>query len=141
MSVHVDYVFMLEKSETLEKTKYKINMEFNIQESGKVKMFLGVYYEWGRDAKGVYTKMTMKKAVRKLLSGYNNHTRIDVKLQKTPGAPITTLSKSVLEEPQDIDNYRSFVVQLMRYKTKMEPDVANVTKELSVHRSHTGTED
>ena len=56
MSVHVDYVFMLEKSETLEKTKYKINMEFNIQESGKVKKFLGVYYEWGHDAKGFYTK-------------------------------------------------------------------------------------
>ena len=56
MSLHLDDVFMSWKSDTLEKTKENINTKFNIQESVKVKKFLGVYYEWGHDAKGLYTK-------------------------------------------------------------------------------------
>ena len=30
----------------------------------------------------------------------------DIKVQKTPGAPVKTLSKSDLEEPKYIDKYR-----------------------------------
>ena len=52
MSVHVYDVFMSGKPETLEKIKEKINLNFNIQDYRKVKKFLRVYYEWGRDAKG-----------------------------------------------------------------------------------------
>ena len=77
----------------------------NIQESGKVKKFLGVYYEWVCDKKVSYAKMTMEKDVKKLVEGYKKYTGSCVKVQKTPCAPGTTLSKSDLEEPQDIDKY------------------------------------
>ena len=106
MSVQVYSVFIAGKMETLEKTKEKINLKLNIQESGKVKKFLGVYYEWVCDKKCLYAKMTMDKEVKKLVEGYDKHTVSDVKVHKTPGATVNTLSKSNLEETQDIDNYR-----------------------------------
>ena len=59
MSVCIDDVFMEVIPESLQNTKYMINLKFNIQESGKVKKFLGVYYKWGHDAKGTYAKITM----------------------------------------------------------------------------------
>ena len=113
MSVHVEGVFMAGNMETLEKTKENINLKINIQESGKVKKFLGVYYEWVRDAKGSYTKTTMEKDVNKLVEVYKKYTGIDVKVQKTPVAPDTTPSKSNFEEPQDIYKYRSLMRQSM----------------------------
>ena len=67
MSVHVDDVFMDGKTETLKNTKEKIKENFNIQEYWKVKKFIGVYYEWGRDAKGTHAKMTTEKDINKLL--------------------------------------------------------------------------
>ena len=72
-------------------------MKFNIQESREVKKFLGVYHKWGCGVKVSYAKTTMEKEVKKLVHGYNNFIRSDVKVQKTPGAPGTTLSKSELE--------------------------------------------
>ena len=51
MSVHVDDIFMVGRPETLENFKEIIKLKFNIQESGKVKKFIGVYYEWVNDAK------------------------------------------------------------------------------------------
>ena len=71
-----------------------------------MKKFIRVYYEWGRDAKGSYAKKTMEKYVEKLVEDYEKNTGGDVKVQKPPGAPGTTPSKSDLEEPQDINNYR-----------------------------------
>ena len=47
----------------------------------------------------------MEKGVNKLVEGYKKYTGSCVKFQKTPCAPGTTLSKSDLEEPQDIDKY------------------------------------
>ena len=97
-----------------------------------------MYYEWGRDAKGTYAKMTMEKDVKKFVEGYENYTGSDVKVQKNPGDLGTTLSKSDLEEPYNIDRYRSFVGQLMWYTTNVVPDVANTERDLAVHMSHTG---
>ena len=105
MSVHLDYVFRAAKPETLKKTKENNNLKFNIQESRKVKNFLGVYYECGRDPKVTYAKMTMEEDVNVLVEGYKKYTGSCVKFQKTPCPPGTTLSKSDLEEPQDIDKY------------------------------------
>ena len=82
MSVHEDGVFMAGKPEVLDKTKDKINMKFNIQDSGKLKNFLRVYYEWGRDAKGLYAKIIMENDIKKLVEGYKKHTGSDVKIQK-----------------------------------------------------------
>ena len=44
MAVHVDDVFIAGNPYTLDKIKEMINLKFNIQEYGKVKRFLGVYY-------------------------------------------------------------------------------------------------
>ena len=85
-------------------------------------------------------KMNMEKDVKKLLEGYEKHTGSDLKVQKTPGAPGMTPSKSGLEEPKDIDNYRSFVVHLMWYTTNLGPVVENTARDLSVHMSHPGPE-
>ena len=46
-----------------------------------MKKFLGFYYEWGRDTKGPYAKMTMDKYVNKLVDGYETFTGSDVKFQ------------------------------------------------------------
>ena len=89
-----------------------IKLKFNIQESGKVNKFLGVYYSWGSDS-----KTTMEKDVKKLVEGYKKLIGSETRVHKTPGAPGTTLSKSEFEEPKDIDKYRSFVVHLMWYTT------------------------
>ena len=67
ISVYVDNLFMASNSETSNNTKTKIKEKFNIAESGKLKKFLIVYYEWGLDAKNVYTKMIINKDVKKLV--------------------------------------------------------------------------
>ena len=61
MSVHLDGVLMDGKPEKLKYNKWNINKKFNVSEYWKVEKFLGVYYKWGHDAKGTYTKMTMEK--------------------------------------------------------------------------------
>ena len=94
MSVHVDYVFMEGRPEKLQEIKEMINLKFNIQDSGRVNKFLGVYYEWGCDAKGSYYKMTMEMDVHKLVERQEKFIESGVKVQKTPGATGKTLSKS-----------------------------------------------
>ena len=118
----------------------KYQGKFNISESVKVNKFLGVYYGWGHDVKGTYTKMTMEKGVKKLVEGYEKYTGSDLRVQKTPGDPGTNLSKSELEDPDNINTYRSFVGQLMWYTTKVGPDLENTAMELAVHMSHPGPE-
>ena len=59
--------------------------------------FLGVYYEWRCEPKVVYAKMTMENDVNKMVEGYEKYTGSGIKVQKTPGAPGTTLSKSDLK--------------------------------------------
>ena len=68
--------------------------------------FFSVYYEWGRDAEGSYAKTTTEKYVEKLVEDYEKNNGGDVKVHKTSGTLGTTPSKSDLEEPQDINNYR-----------------------------------
>ena len=51
-----------------------------------------------------------------------------------------TISKSDLEEPYNINKYRSFVGQLMWYTTKVGPNMANAARELAVHMSCSGSE-
>ena len=82
--------------------------------------------------------MTIRKDVKTLVEGYMKYTVRDVKYQKTPEVPGMTLSKSNLEEPYNIDKYRSFVGQLIWYTNKVGTDVAHADKELAVHTSHPG---
>ena len=41
-----------------------------------------------------------------MVEGYEKVTGSDVKVQKTQGAPDTTISKSELENSKDVDKYR-----------------------------------
>ena len=125
ISIHVDGVFMAGMTDKLENIKEMIKLKFNIQESVKVRNFLGAYYKWGHNAKGVYAKVTMEKNIKKLVDGYKKFTGVDVKVQKTPGTPGTSLCNSELEYPTYIDKYRSFVVQIMWYTRKVGTDVDN----------------
>ena len=131
---------MADNPETLKNIKEKNKEKLNISKSGKVRNFPRVYYEWVRDAKGMYAKTTMEKGVKKLVEGYEKYTGSDVKVQKNPGDPGTTLSKIDLEETYNIDKYISFVGQLMLYTTKVGPDVENAANELAVIMSHPGPE-
>ena len=88
----------------------------------------------------MYSKITMEKDVKKLVEDYEKYTGSDLRVQKTPGAPGTTLCKSDLEDPDNINKYRSFVGQLMWYTTKLGPDVENSARELVVHMTHPGPE-
>ena len=51
ISVHVNDIFMAGRPETLVNFKENRKLKFNIQESGKVKKLIGVYYEWVNYAK------------------------------------------------------------------------------------------
>ena len=64
---------MAKDTETLKVIKENIKDKFNISESGNLKKFLGVYYKWGHDLKGVYAKMTMEKDLKKLVEGYQKY--------------------------------------------------------------------
>ena len=61
MYVHVYVVFIAGKLETLDKIKELIKLEFNIQDSKKVKKFLRAYYEWVHDEKGPHEKRKWRK--------------------------------------------------------------------------------
>ena len=98
MSICVDSVLIAGSPETLEEVKEMINLKFKIQESGKVKKFLRVYYGWGHDTKRSYAKTTMETDVNKLVDGYDNFNGIDIKVHKTPGVTGTNLSKSEIKE-------------------------------------------
>ena len=80
MSVHVHDVFMTARPEKLENIKAIINMKFNIQESVKLKKFLGLYYEWGHKAKGEYAKITMQEYVKELGDMYEKFIESVVKV-------------------------------------------------------------
>ena len=134
ISVRVDDLFVAGRLDTLENMKYMVKLKFNTQESNKVKNFLGVYYEWGHDAKGPYAKTTMKKYVKKLVD------RSDIKVQKTPGVPGTTLFNIELKEPTYIDKCRSLLDQIMCYATNVGPDMTNIARELAIHMSYPGPE-
>ena len=81
----------------------------------------------------------MEKDAKNLIEGYENYTGSDLRVQKYLRAPGMTLSKSDLEEQYNINNYRSFVGQLMWYATKVVTDKTNAARELAVHMSHSGT--
>ena len=80
MYVLVDNSFMPGRPEILEYVKGMINLKFNIQEYGKVKKFLSVYYEWDHDAKGPYAKKIMEKDINKLVDGYKKFIGSDEKI-------------------------------------------------------------
>ena len=95
MSVHVYYVFMSGRPDRLEKINELIGLHFKIQESIKVKRFLGLYYKLGHDENFQYTKKTVEKDVKELVDGYK-------KLNKN----ISMLRKilALLAELYEIDN-------------------------------------
>ena len=110
------------KPETLKLIKKNIKEKFIISESGRVNKFLGVYYKSDHDAKGKYAKMTMEKDVKNLKQCYKKYTGSDLRVQKTPGALGKTQSKIDLEEPDNINKYRSFMGHLIWYTTKVGPE-------------------
>ena len=62
-----------------------------------VKKFIRVYYEWGCGVTVLDTKMTMEKYDKKFIEGYEKYNGSGVKVQKIPGDPGMTQSKSELE--------------------------------------------
>ena len=96
ISVHVDNLCMTGKPETLKNIKRNGKSEFQYSIVREVKKFLGIYYEWGRDAKGPYAKINMYKYVKKLFDGYRKFVFSDIKVHKTPRAPGTTINNSDL---------------------------------------------
>ena len=85
----------------MENLKELIKLKFNIQESGKMRNFLGVYYSWGHDEKGPHTKITMEKDTKKLFGEYEKFTGKYVKVKEN-AATDTTLRKIELKEPRCI---------------------------------------
>ena len=85
----------------------------------------------------MYSKMTINKDINKLAYGYDKFIWSEVKVQKKPGVPVTTIYKSKLKYPTDVDKYSLFVGQIMWYNAKVLPDVDNATREMAIHMSHT----
>ena len=87
---------------------------FKITRGGLLKKHLGVNYEWGVLPNGKsFCRATMEKKVNALVEAYIKHIGKEAKNFDTPGKPHKYLSKSKEDEPVDIDQYRSFVGQLM----------------------------
>ena len=105
---------------------------FKITRGGLLKKHLGVDYEWGVLPNGkAFCKATMDKKVNTLVEAYEKHIGKEAKIYETPGKPHEYLSKSEDEEPVDIDQYRSFVGQLMFFTTKLYPKMGTSTRALS----------
>ena len=82
----------------------------------------------------------MEKDAKNIVEGCKKRKGSDLRVQKTLGVPGTTLSKSDLEYPDNINKYKSSMGQLMLNRTKVVPDVGNAPRELAVHMSHPGPE-
>ena len=91
MSVHVYDVFMSGRPEIVEKINELIGLNFKIQESVKVKMFLGFYYKLGHDENFQYTKKTVEKDVKEVVDGYKKLNKKYFNVKKNPGATGRTL--------------------------------------------------
>lgn len=65
---------------------------------------------------------------------------VPVKLVKTPGFPGTTLTKSTDEEPERLDEYRSYVGKILHYVKKISPECSNAIRELATHMSNPNKE-
>ena len=102
-----------------------------------LKKHLGVDYEWGVLPNGkLFCKATMDKKVNTLVEAYEKYIGKEVKIYETPGKPHKYLSKSEDDEPVDIDQYRSFVGQLMFFTTKLYPKSGTSTRALSEFMSN-----
>jgi hypothetical protein len=117
----------------IEWLKKKVRERFNIQDLGRLKKFLGIWYEWGRDNDGPFVKATMNDMAATIVEDYEKHVGHPIKGAKTPGFPGTTLTKGEDDQAEGIDTekYRSLVGKIMYYVTKIAPDCANAARELS----------
>jgi len=92
-----------------------LESRFNITHGGELKKYLGVDYEWGFDnEKGKhFVKATMNKKVQATIDQLEKFLGREIKVKPSPGKPNEYLQKSNDEDPVDIDEYRSFVGQIM----------------------------
>ena len=68
----------------------------------------------------------MEEDINILVDGYEKFTESELKVQKTTGDPIMTLSKIKLKYYTDIYKYRLFMVQIMWYTANVGLDVSRV---------------
>ena len=82
----------------------------------------------------------MDKDAKKLVDIYEKLIGSNVNVQKSSGAPGTTLCKIYLKEPTDIDKYRLSVGQIMWYTTQVGPYMANTSIYFDILMSYPGPE-
>jgi hypothetical protein len=131
--LHVDNVDSCGTKEEIEWLKKKVREKFSITDLGRMKGFLGLWYEWERDENGPFVKASMNELAETIVGDYEKHVGRSIKEAKTPGFPGTTLQNGEDDQAKGIETekYRSLVRNIMYYVTNIAPDCANAARELS----------
>jgi hypothetical protein len=59
--------------EEIEWLKKKVREKFNITDLGRMKRFLGIWYEWERDENGPFVKASMNDMAETIIGDYEKH--------------------------------------------------------------------
>ena len=138
ISVTVDDCAITGKNQDIEWIMDNVEKRFKITRNGVITKHLGVEYEWGEMENGKrYCKATMNKKAEALIDSYEKYIGKEAKIYRTPGIPHETLQKHD-GDPIDIDQYRSFVGQVMFFTTKVSIKAGAVIQVLSSYMSNPG---
>jgi hypothetical protein len=141
LTTHVDDTLLCGLKDCIKKFYADFKKYLKIEELGRLKKHLGVWWAWKRDEHGaIYLEATMPKMIVEIEEAYRKAIGKAAKPATTPGFPGKTLKKSTEDEPTMLDDYRSIVGKIMYLTTKVGPDLANATRELASHMSNPDAE-
>jgi hypothetical protein len=116
-----------------------LKKEVEVLEIGRIDRHLAVDYSLKHDEIGWYYEQDMAKYIYDVIEEYETTAGTTLKDYPTPGAPSSTLMKlDEDKEPIKINQYRKYVGKLLYAVTRVIPDCANATRELTCHLTAPG---
>jgi hypothetical protein len=116
----------------------EVEEKIKIVKLDRLKKHLGIIYDWKQDKSGnMYLETSMPKMIDEISEKFEQARGKKDKEYATPGTPGKTLRKNE-GNMVDIDAYRSIVVKIMYYITKIAPEICNAVRELAGHLSNLG---
>jgi hypothetical protein len=101
--LHVDNIMCCGTDEEVDWLKKKVREHNNITDLGRMKKYLGIWYEWDRDEDGPFVKATMDDMVETIIGDHEKHVERSIEGAKAPGFPSTTLQRGEDKEAEGIE--------------------------------------
>ena len=140
IAVYVDDCLIAGPPKALKWLKDGIRTRFNIDDMGKLKKHLGVWYDWKEDNDGeVYLTASMPKMADEIGAKFEEAMGHPARLSDLPASPGTVLAKNegnIVHQTK----YRSLIGKMLFYSTKIAPKIANAVRELATHMDNPGEE-